>query len=524
MSQGQLKAHPGIARVIAGTGVTTGAAGVPPANSTREESAASFAQTVGETPAVLVMTQSAPATRLSTTDAFFVAYQERAGILMTLCGEVDLAGPLERQHLEQMILHIVRRWPRLGQRLKKSVFGLKWAGTCRVDEMLSVASDTDEGGGLTAWRNAPVDPFRDPPFQVLWIPPRAAGPREGGVAHGDSHTISFRAHHSVMDGESLIAVTADAVPFLAQISVGKHVPTPAPAPAATLKDLISVKQLVRRRRLGEMFRYTRWLAAEARAARSARIDAETFAIGDTHLCERRLDSAALARLKRRATATRTAASWLSAAAWMRAIHAWNTRTGASSNRTSTASNPIISLEFPVSLRRGLGGECANDGHDLLGNFISPLVVFGDATEPLEQLARKLRKQVMQGIRSQSHLGTPLLSAPAKFLPWSMFRRVAVSPQTTGFATSHFTWFEQADATANIARVSDGVLRVTGQRIYTPVCLHMGAALVLLASSDYAQIFLTYRETAFSADAAERLIDLMLAELESDSGDGKRQES
>jgi hypothetical protein len=457
---------------------------------------------------------------LSTTDAFFVAYQERSGILMTLCGEVDLAGPLERQYLEQMILHIVRRWPRLGQRLKKTVFGLKWTGPCRPEKMLRVADDSDVSGGLTAWRNEPIDPFRDPPFQVLWIPPRAAGPRKGGVAHGDSHTIAFRAHHSVMDGESLVAVTADAVSFLAQISIGKPVPTPAAAPAATLKDLVSVKQLIRRRRLGEMFRYTRWLAAEARAERSARIACETFAIGDTQLCERRLDSDALARLKRRATATRTGASWLSAAAWMRAIYTWNKTAGANSNAPP---NPLISLEFPVSLRRGLGGESANDGYDLLGNFISPLVVFGDATEPLEQLARKLRKQVMQGIRNQSQLGTPLFSAPAKFLPWSMFRRVAVSPQTTGFATSHFTWFDQADACANIARVSDGALHVTGQRIYTPVCLHMGAALVLLASSDYAQIFLTYRETAFSADAAERLMDLMVAELDSDSGHGETQE-
>lgn len=495
MSQGQLKAHPGIARV---------SPVIRPMGDV--DSCAVFA---GGTSAV-------PATRLSTTDAFFVAYHERSGLLMQLGGEVDLAGPLERQHLEQMVLHIVRRWPRLGQRLKKTVFGLKWSGDCRPNEMLRVASDSDPSGGLTAWRNEPIDPFRDPPFQVLWIPPRAAGPREGGVVHGDSHTIAFRAHHSVMDGESLVAVTADAVPFLAQISIGKHVPTPGATPAATLKDLVSVKQLIRRRRLGGMFRYTRWLAAEARASRSARIDCEAFTTGDTQLCERRLDSDALRRLKRRAMETRTAATWLAAAAWMRAIHAWNSRTGGTSN-------PLISLEFPVSLRRGLGGECANDGHDLLGNFISPLVVFGDATEPLDQLARKLRKQVMQGIRGQSQLGTPLFSAPAKFLPWSMFRRVAVTPQTTGFATSHFTWFEQADACANIARVSDGALHVTGQRIYTPVCLHMGAALVLLASSDYAQIFLTYRETAFSADAAERLIDLMVAELESSGSDSETQE-
>src|SRR6185295_15362117 len=113
------------------------------------------------------------------------------------------------------------------------------------------------------------------------------------------------------------------------------------------------------RRLGEMYRYTRWLAAEARASRSARLACEAFAVGDTQLCERRLDSEALTRLKQRAKATRTGASWLSAAAWMRAIHTWNTRAGAKADITQ---NSLISLEFPVSLRRGLGGESANDGH------------------------------------------------------------------------------------------------------------------------------------------------------------------
>ena len=504
MSQGQLN----LQREIAG--VKTGTADVPSANLARHERVASYGQTADEMPAVPVV--PVPPTRLSATDAFFVAYQQRAGILMQLGGEVDLAGRLEREHLEQMILHIVRRWPRLGQRLKRSLFGLKWNGSCRVDEMLRIGNR--QNGGLTGWRNEPIDPFRDPPFQVLWIPPhQASSACEYHDLNCESHTIAFRAHHSVMDGESLVAVTADAVPFLTELSIGKQSPTPEPKRATTLKDLVSVKQLLRRRRLGEMFRYTRWLAAEARAPRSTRIACEAFATGDTQLCERRLDSAAFTRLKKRATATRTAASWLAAAAWMRAIHASNLGAGA-----EAASNSIVSLEFPVSLRRGLGIESRHSDHDVLGNFISPLVVFGDAAEPLEPLARKLRKQVMQGIRSQSHWGTPLVTAPGKFLPWSIFRRVAVSPRTTGFATSHFTWFEQADACANIARISDGALRVTGQRIYTPVCLHMGAALVLLASSDYAQIFLTYRQTAFSNDAAERLIDLMVAELESD-GDG-----
>jgi hypothetical protein len=197
---------------------------------------------------------------------------------------------------------------------------------------------------------------------------------------------------------------------------------------------------------------------------------------------------------------------------MRAIKAWNVSQG-------LPANDLVSLEFPVSLRRGHNGDREN-GHDLLGNFISPLVLFGDASQPLDQLARELRKQLLQAIRSQSHLGTPLLTAPGKFLPWPLFRRVAVNSRTTGFATSHFTWFEQTDVHAMFARGSEGTLRLTGQRIYTPVCLHMGAAVAVLASPDYAQIFLTYRATALSTQQAEELVDLIVAELEGNVGPQK----
>jgi hypothetical protein len=56
------------------------------------------------------------------------------------------------------------------------------------------------------------------------------------------------------------------------------------------------------------------------------------------------------------------------------------------------------------------------------------------------------------------------------------------------------------------------LQVVHQRSYTPVCLHMGAALAVLAWPERAQLFITYRETAFSQAEAETLIDLVLAEL------------
>ncbi len=435
----------------------------------------------------------APALRLSAIDAFFVAYQQRSGILMQLGGEVELEGELERHHLEQMVSYVVGRWPRLGQVLQESIVGLKWKGNCLTSHMLQIGNGDEALGN---WRNQPIDPFHEPPFQVLWV-------RNGG-----SSTVAFRAHHSVMDGESFVAVTAEAAHFLTQVRIGKQVQTPPAAAPLKFNDLISIRQLMRRRRLGSLWRYTRWLSKEARAGRSARLAMDSCTKGDTHTCERRLDHAAFTRLKQQAAAARTAPTWLCAAAWMRAIHAWNIS-------RDRASEPLVSLEFPISLRRGRGKDSMN-GHDLLGNFISPLVLFGDATQPLAELARDLKKQVMQGIRSQSHLGTPLFTAPGKFFPWAMFRRVAVNPGTTGFATSHFTWFEQSDVPSDIARLSEGTLRVIGQRIYTPVCLHMGAALAVLASPEYAQIFLTYRDTALSAAAAEQLIDLVLWELESDS--------
>jgi len=450
----------------------------------------------GETPAVPV--KPVPACRLSATDAFFVAYQERAGILMQLGGDVELEGELEPEHLEQMVAYVVNRWPRLGQTVKKNLLGLKWDGKCLTSEMLRVDAGAD---AVNRWRNEPIDPFHEPPFQVLWVPNRG------------SSTVAFRAHHAVMDGESFVAVTAVAAQFLTQVRVGKQSPLPAPAEVTTLNDLVSLRQLIRRRRVRGMWRYMRWLAEEARSGRSARLDVDACTTGDTYTCERRLEPHAFMRLKQRAAAARTAPTWLCAAAWMRAIHRWNVSRG-------STTNSIVSLEFPVSLRRGRASDRRN-GYDMLGNFISPLVLFGDARQPLGDLARELKKQLMQGIRSQSHLGTPLFTAPGKFLPWVLFRRVAVNPRTTGFATSHFTWFEQSDIRADLARFSEGTLRVTGQRIYTPVCLHMGAALAVLASPEYAQVFLTYRDTALSSEAAEQLIDLMLAELKDD---GERHES
>lgn len=442
------------------------------------------------------------ALRLSATDAFFVAYQQSSGVLMQLGGEVDLEGQVTRRDLEEMLAHLVARWPQLGQTLRKSFMGLKWAGECRSDQMLRFSNGTikpgEVGGNTEAsdWRNAPIDPFHEPPFQALWIP------------GGNGGTLALRAHHAVMDGESFLAVGAEATRLLAQRTGNRertvlHISTSARGIAATkLTDLISRKQL-HPRRLRSMWRYTRWLGAEARAGRSARLAMELCTTGDTYTCKRTLDQETFIELKLQAAEARVPPTAWCAAAWMRAIHSWNTSQGA-------ASNPLISLELPVSLRRA-----RNKRLDIFGNFISPLVVFADATQPLERLAYDLKTQLTKSMRAQAHLSMPLLSAQAKFLPWRLFRRIAVSPKTTGFATSHFTWFElEADLPAEVAQLSRGTLRITGERIYTPVCLHMGAALAVVASSEGAQFFLTHRGNALSAAAAGKLMNLLMAELES----------
>jgi hypothetical protein len=87
------------------------------------------------------------------------------------------------------------------------------------------------------------------------------------------------------------------------------------------------------------------------------------------------------------------------------------------------------------------------------------------------------------------------------------------PDPTGFATSHFTWIAKpTDIRAEVAALSGGRLRVVHQRIYSPVCLEMGAALMALAWPERLQLFVTHRLGALAAPDAERLADLLVEQL------------
>ncbi|HET6972875.1 MAG TPA: hypothetical protein VFH96_02560 [Pyrinomonadaceae bacterium] len=392
---------------------------------------------------------------LSAIDAFFVAYQESSGVLMQVGVEVELKGRITRDDIERMLWHVVKRWPPLGQRLRRDWLGLSWEGKPRVSEMLRVAENRDE------WRNRPLNPFRETPFQVLWI------------EEDQKNHLAFRAHHAVVDGEGFFEVCAEALRALA----GKKTATDKTDLKNGSIRVVGVRDALQR---------VQQLREEARSDKSARIAVRSNAPGPIGIVERDLDR-------------RHLDGWLCASAWMKAIHRWNLL----GDQTSTS---LISLEVPVSLRR-------NRDSLTIGNQISPLVLYGDAKQPLEDLAQQLRQQMSRALRQQTHLALPSLAAPAKFLPWEVFRLIAASPELTGFATSHFAWLEHAQTIHDdVSRASNGALQLVDQQLYTPVCLHMGAAVAVLAWPERAQLFLTHRLNALSTSDANVLLDLMVQEL------------
>ena len=96
----------------------------------------------------------------------------------------------------------------------------------------------------------------------------------------------------------------------------------------------------------------------------------------------------------------------------------------------------------------------------------------------------------------------------------MFRKFTANPELTGPATILFAWFEQSQSIHDdVFRISGGALQIVNQQIYTPVCLHMGAAISILAWPERAQVFLTHRLNAFSKADANTLLDLMVHELD-----------
>jgi hypothetical protein len=416
---------------------------------------------------------------LSQQDAFFVAYQEGSAVAMQLGVELEVAGTLGRGELERCLERLVGLWPRLGQTVHRRALGLAWQGPVRLGEMLAVAAG---GGSLERWRNTPIDPFREPPFQLLWIPGSGRG------------TLAFRAHHAALDGQALATVCARALRILAGADGAAEDPGRPGEGGAE-----SFARLWRQGHLGPMWSYLRWLQRESRSGRSARLAVRATAPGDVALSSRCLAGAEKDRLLARSRECGVGPPWLCCAAWMRAIGGWNAEHG--------GDNPLVSLELPVSTRPGHGRQTPE-----LGNGISPLLLFADATRPLEEIARDVRRQFVTGVRRRSHLAVPTFTAAGRYLPWRLFRRLACDTVYSGFATSHFTWMRSPVDDDEIARLSGGRIELLDQRFYGPVCLHMGAALQGLETNRGLELSITHRLNALPAADAGALADRLLAEL------------
>jgi hypothetical protein len=399
--------------------------------------------------------------RLSTTDAFFVAYQADTGVQMHFGAEVEVAGPIARPELETAVAHALRRWPALGQTLHRGLLGLRWAGALQ-----DVVHEAQAEGDVVRWRNRMIDPFREPPFQLLWLP----------------RLLAFKCHHACADGQLFFAIVTEILCTLA----GQ--PTRAP-----LDDShpLALRTLWPKANLGAMWRHTRVLAREAKQDRSARIAVRACAPGDIATHTRIVEPRAIAR---RASAARVRPPWLVLAAWLHALREHNTRRG--------DSNSVFSVEVPVGLRRGPAAMAAT------GNHLSVLTLFGDPRAERGELARGLWRDYAGGVRRRAHLAVPLFSAPLGILPWPLFRRAAMTQ--TGFATTHFTWLAQE-------RDPRAVIAIRDHRIYTPVCLRMGAALAVLAWRDELRLTITHRLAGLSSEEAAWLGDALVANLASSSG-------
>jgi NRPS condensation-like uncharacterized protein len=422
---------------------------------------------------------------LSQIDAFFVAYQERSGVLMQLGAEAELRGKLTPSLLQAMLSQVVGRWPQLGQTLRRRLFGLRWDGDVRTKEILHIKNEPE---AVSTWRNRPMNPFVEPPFQLLWIP---------GLS---KNILAFRIHHAVMDAQAFIHVCTKALDSLSRLSAGEVLPIPEKIPGRTLLNLIKPLKVIQQGKLKSMWRYVRWMSAEAASGRSARIVMQKCEPGNIDINERTLDEHHVKELKKNASALHVTPFWIIAAAWMRTINTWN-------EEQSKMKNSLISLEVPVSLR----GKYSTDR--CIGNFLSTLILFGDAAQPAATLASSLRQQFFKDIKNRSYLGMPLFTSPGKYLPWVFFRRVAVTSKASGYATSHFTWLEdEKSLSSEIYEHSKGTLELEDLHMYGTLCLRMGASLFVHAMPHRIKMFITHRLNALPTSAANRLAELLLSEL------------
>ena len=428
--------------------------------------------------------------RLSQVDSFFVAYQEDAGIWMHFGADMEVKGKVTLHDLRQAVLLFMTRFPTVAATLKKGLFGLYW-------EIPEVKSEVDnkifdqmvkEGKreDIMSWKNISIDPFIEPPFQIMF-----AKNKSGAI-------LSFKVHHSVSDGEFFSNIVYDVFESLSLILAKENIPMPEPVPLQSLfKVLAKDFSALKWRKWKSFYSYLNFLKQNSDSKEHCRIKLEQIEAGDINNVSSILDSKSYNKLKNANDLVKLNMSFVYAAAWILTIEKWNKEKG----------ERDISLEIPVSLRKNKQRGT--------GNFISPLTIFKNHKQGLLPISREIRKQVIKGIKRQDHLAVPFFTFVGKYIPWFLYKKIAITPGSTGFATSHFTALKQSRNIYNtVEKLSKKQLELKSIQIYTPVCLHMGAALFV---NEYVghppQFYITYRETGFSKQGAKRFMDIFQKEVQ-----------
>jgi hypothetical protein len=403
--------------------------------------------------------------RLSAFDAFFVAYQRRAGIAMHLGIDAELEGELDASMVERAVDAALARWPALGAPLRAGLAGVYT--TDKVDRSAIARGMGDDDAAVEDAINEQIDPFSKPSLQVRWR------------SVGRSHRVIVRVHHAMMDGEGFAAV---AMTFFAALAGGA-----VDLPRST------VRRAARERSLPALLREKQRRDAVARESRHAMLPLACVAPGNVATVSASLRDAAMDRARARAEAHGVSAALWVIAAWARAVHA------------AAGQGGVVAIEVPVSVRAREGLGFAR------GNHIAPLVFYTDAARPIEAVARGLRRDLRRAVE-RGHLEMDRqATALGAVLPWPLFERIAVDPSTTGNATSHVAAVQIDHSVRGLFAARSGLALVRWSP-FSPVCLKMGAALTAIQARDEWALTVTWRRNAMSENAAKSLLESMIAAL------------
>lgn len=403
---------------------------------------------------------------LSPIDAFFVAYQADTGVLMQLGLALHFKGEIDPASLERAVVRLLEVVPEAGQTLREG-WWIHWAHSCPPSDLIG----TVDTARAADWWDRAIDPFREPMFQVCSVP------RPSGT------TLQIKVHHALADGTGFVSLCSTFA-FLLSAEIGGSSFRPE-SPSEGRRRF----PLARSRAL---FKQYLWMQSQGRKRPFARLEARCYDNGPSDVYRAQIEPASLLE-----PAPGASRSWMAIAAWMRAIRLWN-------KRRSPDSGPTLGFEVPARLWP------AADGGLEVGNQVGPLLIKSDADRPIDEIAPDLRRTFRDHVKRLDHFAVPMFAEPGRLLPFRLYRRIAVRPDTTGVGTSHCVWIRIGPEVYDTIRtLSKGALELEDFWMQTPVCLQMGAAVTFVEGPDRLDLFISHRLAALDRDDAADLGGLLV---------------